>query len=103
MDFPGRYIIINPSSSETFQARLSDMPKHDEASIKAIISSIPTEEQAAELSTKVIVNDDIETAAKSLSEFIYEKKTTEDDADEGDDDVKEADEMQVDEAPVVES
>lgn len=73
MDFPGRYIVINTSSPETLQTRLTDSGKHDEATIKAIIETIPSEDQAGELSNKVIINDDIEAAAKALSGFIYEK------------------------------
>lgn len=73
MDYPGRYILINPPSPETLQTRLNDHGKLDEAAIKATIDSIPSEAQAAEISNKVIINDHLESAAKALSEFIYAK------------------------------
>lgn len=111
MEFEGRYILIAPASPETLQARLTDSGKHDEAAIKTIIASIPSEDLASEIANKTIINDDLDTAVKSLSDFIYEKdgvaieENGAEDVGEAKDDegVKEpAEEMQVD-APAAES
>lgn len=73
MAFPGRYILINPPTPEALQTRLAGSGKLDEAAIKATIESIPSEAEANKISNKVIINDDLDSAAKSLSSFIYGK------------------------------
>ncbi|KAM0436181.1 hypothetical protein ACHAPT_003073 [Fusarium lateritium] len=76
MDFQARYILVKPSSPEAFEERLRAAGK-EESDIQDTLKKLPTELDPAklgELFETTIVDDDVETAARALGDYIYEKE-----------------------------
>ncbi|KAL2680781.1 hypothetical protein Neosp_008384 [[Neocosmospora] mangrovei] len=75
MDFQARYILIKPSSPEALEERLKAAGK-EESVIQEAIKKLPTELDPAklgELFDTTIADDDVDTAAKALGDYIYKK------------------------------
>ena len=76
MDFPARYILIKPPTPESLEARLKNAGDRDDSAIKSIIDGLTEqldESKTSELYHSMIVNDDLEQAIKTISEFLYKK------------------------------
>lgn len=83
MDFQARYILIKPSSPEALEERLKAAGK-EESAIQDVIKKLPTELDPAklgELFDTTIAEDDVDTAAKALGDYIYEKGSSNEDTD----------------------
>ncbi|KAJ4309448.1 hypothetical protein N0V84_011497 [Fusarium piperis] len=82
MDFQARYILIKPSSPEALQERLKAAGKED-STIQEAIKKLPTELDPAklgELFDTTVADDDVDTAAKALGDYIYERGSASEDA-----------------------